>query len=570
MDMNGTSYLNKDSPYKTPAFIKASDFSSDIKPYEIIKAIEDVVGKYHLDTLQIVKDIWRVYLLSTQAKDELVKNGIMLRGKVIDVHEYNPSIHTITSSTGVTVKLIRIMIKDLYMSVAASQVKHMLCDRYKLVLAGEIKYGYHRDADKHLSAHKNGDRFVFVTEDQLKEKPLPRVAYCGIFKCRLFHDNQFPHSKKECYKCFSTSHFGRNCKNDPACRICRNPGHTAGSPECEYYSENKGICPFGGYEDPCSNHHMGVFTYNDVDWKSLEHGWLYYKARDNGDMDLAQQIADAADAGKAKTLSYQIRCTHNWDDGVYARNLMYGLVKAKFSEGGDKEARDKMEYCHKNRLRLVEAVPSSHVRWGTGLSKNAVLHVREDMWPGENRLGDIRMQVMFEEFGAWDDASTDPEGLLLSEQSSGLTQEGLPATQALAKDMDTPESGEDPKDVDSSEFGEEPNEPAAFSLDEPDPLDNTDTQCKSDSLDHNGDTTRPIAATAKSTGGRLATPMPQRHRKGKSGTSRSRSPRKPSVKRENSSPTSSQEAKSFKSERKNSVNDKSGNASRSKGDSKIK
>ncbi len=304
--------------------------------------------------------------------------------------------------------------------------------------------------------------------------------------------------------------------------------------------------------------------YNDVDWKSLEHGWLYYKARDNGDMDLAQQIADAADAGKAKTLSYQIRCTHNWDDGVYARNLMYGLVKAKFSKDGDKEARDKMEYCHKNKLRLVEAVPSSHVRWGTGLSKNAVLHVREDMWPGENRLGDIMMQVMFEEFGAWDDASPDPEGLLQSEKSSsGLTHEGQPTAQVLAKDNDTPESGE------------EPNEPAAFSIEEPDSLDLPDkskdtinTECKS-ATDSIGDT-RPTAANAKSNSGGLATPKPQRHRKGKSGASRSRSPRKPSVKRENSSPTSLQEAKSFKSERKNSVNDKTGNASRSKGDSKIK
>ena len=81
MDMNGTSYLNKDSPYKTPAFIKASDLDNDIQPFEIIKAIEDIVGKYHLDTLQIVKDVWRVYLLSAQAKDDLVKSGIIIKGK---------------------------------------------------------------------------------------------------------------------------------------------------------------------------------------------------------------------------------------------------------------------------------------------------------------------------------------------------------------------------------------------------------------------------------------------------------------------------------------------------------
>ncbi len=559
MDMNGTSYLNKDSPYKTPAFIKASDFSSDIQPYEIIQAIEDVVGKYHLDTLQIVKDVWRVYLLSTQAKDDLVKNGIMLREKVIDVHSYNPSIHTITSSTGVTVKLIRIMIKDLYMSVSASQIKHMLCERYKLVLAGDIKYGYHRDVDKHLSAHKNGDRFVFVTEDQLKNKPLPRVAYCGIFKCRLFHDNQFPHSKKECYKCFSTTHFGRNCKNDPACRICRNPGHTAGSPECEYYTENEGICPFGGHEDPCSNHHMGTFIYNDIPWKSLEHGWLYYKARDNGDMDLAQQISDAADAGKAKVLSYQIRCTHDWDDGVYARNVMYGLVKAKFSEGGDADAREKMRQCHKDRLRLVEAVPSTHVRWGTGLSKHAVLHVREDKWPGENRLGDIMMQVMFEEFGAWDDAPPDPvEGLLQGEQpNSGLTA----PTPAQAQDTAAHE-GDD-----------EPEEPQAFniddSLDEPKPKDSNasikdtkDTVSKSENSDLLRDTARPIATMAKSNGGRQALSKVKKLGKGRPGASRSKSPRSPSLKREPSSPNETPASKVQKSERK-SVNV---NASRSKSD----
>ena len=158
-------------------------------------------------------------------------------------------------------------------------------------------------------------------------------------------------------------------------------------------------------------------------------------------------------------------------------------------------------------------------------------------------------------------ASPDPERLLQSEESSsGLTHEGQPTAQVLAKEYDS---------------GEEPNEPAAFSIEEPDSLDLPDkskdtinTECKSAS-DSIGDT-RPIAANARSNGGGPATPKPQRHRKGKSGASRSRSPRKPSVKRENSSPTSLQEAKSFKSEKKNSVNDKTGNASRSKGDSKIK
>ncbi len=91
---------------------------------------------------------------------------------------------------------------------------------------------------------------------------------------------------------------------------------------------------------------------------------------------------------------------------------------------------------------------------------------------------------------------------------------------------------------------------------------------KSDISESSQDTTRPIAASAKSTGGRQAPPKAQRPRKGKSGTSRSRSPRSPrtpSVKRENSSPTSSQDTKSLKSERKSSVN-----ASRSKSDTKIK
>ena len=94
--------------------------------------------------------------------------------------------------------------------------------------------------------------------------PLPREAKVGNSTCRIFHEGQYGLKRKECFKCFSSSHFGKNCKAEKCCQICRKPGHSPASSDCEFHVENDGLCVFGGGEDDdfLSNHYECKFEHN--------------------------------------------------------------------------------------------------------------------------------------------------------------------------------------------------------------------------------------------------------------------------------------------------------------------
>ncbi len=98
------------------------------------------------------------------------------------------------------VQMVKLAIRDLYKSVAHSEVVSMLENRYKLKVATDVRFANYRDYDKKLTSFVNYDRFVWVHPDQLKV-PLPRMAQCGVHKCRIFYRGQFKPSKL-CYNTF--------------------------------------------------------------------------------------------------------------------------------------------------------------------------------------------------------------------------------------------------------------------------------------------------------------------------------------------------------------------------------
>ncbi len=100
--------------------------------------------------------------------------------------------------------MIRILIKDLYRSVATEVLEQMITHKFGLKLNSAIKFACWRNKRRDLTNIKNGDRFCFVSAEQLANNPLPREAYCSRFKVRIFHDGQF-RGQRECARCLALS-----------------------------------------------------------------------------------------------------------------------------------------------------------------------------------------------------------------------------------------------------------------------------------------------------------------------------------------------------------------------------
>ncbi len=423
MDIIGSTYLDKDSPFKTPAFIDAKDIPEGVDGYSICTAIEESAGQYNIDTMQRVGNTYRIYLLSNGSKSKLCSKGISINNTTIPVYAENPFTTVFKSAPGQKKQSIRILIKDLYRSVASEVVEQMLVHKFGLQLGSPIKYACWRNRKRELTNIKNGDRFVFVSAEQLDNNPLPREAYCGRFKVRIFHDGQF-RGQRECSRCWSTDHTVHTCNKPKCCRVCKNEGHEPGTPDCEFYCREESILPFGGADDPFSSLFHGSFTHNHLTYHSSEQAYLYGKSMKVGDTELAKKILGSRDAKHAKRLSKQLRCVPDWDDSEIAVNMMTEICIDKFREV--EACYEAMRKAHAENKELVEAVwkPGSNNIWGTALTKEQTKYTKREGWKGKNQLGDILTKIMHHMFDDWieEEHSDTEDGL----PSNGLPENGLP------------------------------------------------------------------------------------------------------------------------------------------------
>ncbi len=385
----------------TPAFILAYDIG-DIDGYYLGRKIGETTGLSNVVSVQLVKNLWVIYLKDNASKIKLASQGLSIDGLHVTVHNTNPFM---TRSVGAILngepyenkQWIKILIKDLRHSVSHEDVKHMFNEVFKLDITSQIRYSNYRDEEGKLTSLLNGDRFVWVDPDKLK-RPLPRNAQCGIWKCRLFHKNQFPNSQKECYKCFSVEHLGRNCPNQWCCKVCKEPGHKPGSIDCPHFKMNWYMRPFGGKGDPMSNHFECEFEFNHVPALTAENHWFCHKALINGQKELSDMCLHASDGKEAKYLSHSILCVDNWDDSVQGYELMKNIVRAKFTHV--KQARDELYISWYEGEHIVEAVPSGRdLLWGSSMNREGTLQTDPKYWPGKNKLGQILMELAKEFWG---------------------------------------------------------------------------------------------------------------------------------------------------------------------------
>ncbi len=399
--MHGNSYSSMDNAWKLPIYIRKDSLPPKTDAYTVGVALEAVVGKFQVDTIQLIRSVYRIYLYGDGSNEKACEKGISINNIHVDVYASNPFLpgSQIKDKDGVSIPLVRLLIKDLYKSVSNTNLLKMLKEKFGITITGEMRYSFVRNHRRELTHMKTGDRFCFVSQDQLKV-PLPREAMCGRFKVRLFHDGQFL-GKRVCYKCFSPDHAGYQCSKPPCCRVCKNPGHEPGSPDCTFYERLDDILPFGGEDDPFSNHFPCKFKYDDIDYHSSQQAYSYKKCMANGDTKLANSILDAPNAKKVMELAKQLRCTPDWDKQPYAKDIMHDICLKKFTDV--EQCNRAMHKAHIDGLRLVEAVPKGQWSiWSSGLTKEATKNTRRDGWQGDDQMGDILMSVMSELFDEWD------------------------------------------------------------------------------------------------------------------------------------------------------------------------
>ena len=363
-----------------PVFFKMSDViisdrTKKLSEYEVAMCTSRVVGRSMVDCAQQIRGLWRIYVKDEKSRNDLLANGIDVRSQHIALYQSNPFV---TNSNDPKTNVIRITVKDLPISFSNDEVLMLMKKLNVNLTSQQVKYGYIRDDNDHLTDFKNGDRYVYAEAESVMNKPLPRFVMCGIFEVRLFHRGQFGQSR--CNNCLGDDHYTSQCKNETVCKICEMPGHTEGNTACKYYEEQTNVTLVGGSRDKLSNMYPCDFTFMGVSVNSAEQAYQYGKAKRCKEEVLAEKILKAEDGFEAKRLGKFVLTPVNWE--VHNQDLMEDVLTAKMDQVP--ECAEALEET--GMTRIVEAVRGD-LFWGSGMDKYKTKRIKKDMIPGKNRLG---------------------------------------------------------------------------------------------------------------------------------------------------------------------------------------
>ena len=340
----------------TPAFfiqneVISKDDPVELKPYEVCMAMSRAINRSEIEGAQNVREIWRLYLKTKDAKAKLLASGISIRNTKVNVFEQNPSATGLTTNANVAEKII---IKDLPLSVSNAEVEEFLQGKEGLNVTSNVKYSYMRDPDGKLTSFKNGDRFVYAMT------PVPvlmRNDKIGDRKVRIFHNAQFN-----------------------KCEACGKPGHAPGNKLCEEFQEDVNYMFFSSFNHILSNDFLFEITWKNKTFKSVTHAYMHEFVMAKENYHLANEIRKAEHAGIVRKLvceSYDDSIRNQWIEDN--QNIMFDLIQAKVQQN---EAFAQCLFANK-----CFAYSNYDLFWGTGLNYRQSSHTNPLSWPGKNKLG---------------------------------------------------------------------------------------------------------------------------------------------------------------------------------------
>ena len=371
-----------------PAYIKNSEMQLDktnkIGEFEMYEAVHKIVGDDIL-CIQLERDLWRVYLKSNESRSVLLVQGIEIRNITVQVYDSNPYS---TGAANAREKVLKVTICGLPLSVDDSAVLEML-QSFDVTIKSSLKYENIRNPDTHRMTNVlNGNRFLYISPLP-ENKSLPRNATCAKLKCRIYHHDQIVGNPKvQCFNCWEHGHQKQHCKNVKVCRVCKEPGHTPGSPECPHYKESQDdVVVFQGKSNPLSNFFPCDLHVFGERHKSAEHAYQLTKAIRSSNPDAAQKVRDAETALEAKRIGHTVPDPPGWDEDK--ETVMEEIVAEKVEQIAEVKA--KIENLSTS---TVFAEGTFDMHWGTGLDVNATLHTTHSKWPGKNRLGKLYQKII--------------------------------------------------------------------------------------------------------------------------------------------------------------------------------
>lgn len=240
-------------------FLQESELFGNRKPTqaewlshtELYQAISTHINATHIEGLQRVRGMWRIYLDNIDDKVILMSEWVPLRGKILPVLYTNPDRLDSEQSTRVRIKNVPLSVDDgiITRSLTLKHVEVLVCQREKLRINGK------------LTNCATGDRLVLDKSSTLLE-PLPYTMNFGHFVGRVIHQGQTntkpSRSIMKCSRCHEDGHKFSQCTNEWVCNGCKQSGH------------KQTDCPFNNTEGRNSADKMDVDPRDSADESSSD------------------------------------------------------------------------------------------------------------------------------------------------------------------------------------------------------------------------------------------------------------------------------------------------------------
>ena len=142
---------------------------------------------------------------------------------------------------------------------------------------------------------------------------------------------------------------------------------------------------FQGHHSCLSNMYESEFVYEGREFISSEIAFQFKKAKENGQVEMAEKIKKCGDSYNAKRMGRKIKENDKWNEKK--EKVMKEIVKAKF-EQNEKIKKTLIETKEK---KLCEGTGDRYWGCGVAIAKSSSIDLKK--LPGKNTLGNILMEV---------------------------------------------------------------------------------------------------------------------------------------------------------------------------------
>ena len=114
--------------FKNDSIIPKGSKQDQIRPYEVCNAVAQVIGSVSVDGAQQIRNLWRIYIKSNEARIKLLTEGLTIRQKFLQLYDKNPYTTRNTEDGNPTV---RITVADIPLSFDNESIAEHLKTEFK-------------------------------------------------------------------------------------------------------------------------------------------------------------------------------------------------------------------------------------------------------------------------------------------------------------------------------------------------------------------------------------------------------------------------------------------------------